>query len=350
MSSASLEMPPFQKPPFAGFFPKHGVPEIIRQAQKIDLSGQVAIISGANSGLGFHAAKHLLGLKLSHLILAVRSKEKGKEAAANLQKQFSSARIDVWDLDMLSYESIQAFVRRIEKHLDRLDIIILNSGIAHSTFTICPGTGHCEDIQVNYLSTFLLAILVLQTLKKMKTTRSPTLSTPRMTIVNSGTALAAKFPNRNERRLLASFDDSQVQPFDTLERYSVSKLLGHLFFVRLLKCLDPEDAIVNLIQPGLCKGTRLFREAPLVMTVIFSVVKFFTALTVEEGAWLYVDAVVLRGKESHGCFVSEGKIQPFASLASSEEGSKTVDALWGETMTEFEFAGIREMLQSEVQS
>ena len=46
------------------------------------------------------------------------------------------------------------------------------------------------------------------------------------------------------------------------------------------------------------------------MNAVFSVVKFLTALSVEDGAWLYVDAVVLRGKESHGCFVSEGKIQP----------------------------------------
>lgn len=211
---------------------------------------------------------------------------------------------------MLSYESIQSFVSRIEKELSRLDIIILNSGIAHSTLTICPSTGHCENIQINFLSTFLLAILILQVLRKKKGTRPPTASAPRMTIVNSGSALAAKFPNRTQRHVLASFDDIHVLPYDTLERYSVSKLLGHLFFVRLLRHLDPEVATVNLVQPGLCKGTRLFREAPVVMNAVFSIVNFLTALSVEDGAWLYVDAVVLRGKESHGCFVSEGKIQP----------------------------------------
>ncbi|KAK0112068.1 hypothetical protein ONS96_001329 [Cadophora gregata f. sp. sojae] len=211
---------------------------------------------------------------------------------------------------MLSYESIQAFARRIETDLDRLDMTILNSGIAHSTLTTCPSTGHCENIQVNYLSTFLLAILIVQALKKLKGKIPPMASTPRVTIVNSGPALAAKFPNRNRRPLLALFDNTNIQSYDTLERYSVSKLLGHLFFVRLLKFLDPEDAIVNFVQPGLCKGTRLFREAPVVMNAVFSVVKLLTALSVEDGAWLYFDAVVLRGKESHGCFVSEGKIQP----------------------------------------
>ena len=65
-------------------------------------------------------------------------------------------------------------------------------------------------------STFLLTILILQTLKRMKDTKQPTWSTPRMTIVNSGSALAAKFPNRNRRRLLGSFDDTKTHPYDTL--------------------------------------------------------------------------------------------------------------------------------------
>ncbi|KAN0119276.1 NAD(P)-binding protein [Hyaloscypha variabilis] len=316
-------MPP-QNPPTPGFFPK-----VKRQTQGIDLSGQVAIITGANSGLGFHCARHLLSLKLSHLILAVRFRKNDEQAVAKLQKEFPAARLEVWELEMTSYESIQSFARRVETDLVRLDITILNSGLAHSKHTICKSTGHDGVIQVNYLSTFLLAILILQALKK---TKSPTSSPHRLTIVSSGTALTAKLPNRNERPLLGSFNDLNIQSYDTLERYGASKLLGHLFFVRLLKYLDPEETIVNLIQPGLVKDTGLFREAPTVLAAIFSVIKTFTARSVEDGAWLYVDAA--------------GKIQPFASLVYSPEGGPVMDALWEETMAEFEFAGVREMLQS----
>ncbi|PMD33424.1 NAD(P)-binding protein [Hyaloscypha variabilis F] len=315
-------MPP-QNPHTPGFFPK-----VKRQTQVIDLSGQVATITGANSGLGFHCARHLLCLKLSHLILAVRSRKNGEQAVAKLQKEFPAARLEVWELDMTSYESIQSFVRRVETHLARLDITILNSGLAHSKHTICKSTGHDGVIQVNYLSTFLLAILILHALKK----ESPTSSPHRLTIVSSGTVLTAKLPNRNERPLLGSFDDLNIQPYDTLEHYGASKLLGHLFFVWLLKYLDPEETIVNLIQPGLVKDTGLFREAPMVLVATFSVIKTFTARSVEDGAWLYVDAA--------------GKIQPFASLVYSPEGGPVMDALWEETMAEFEFAGVREMLQS----
>ena len=295
-------MGPSQKLPFPILFPK-----VKRESQSIDLSGQVAIVTGANSGLGFHCARHLLSLQLSHLILAVRSTRKGEEAAAKLQKEFPAARLAVWELEMASYESIQLFARRVETDLSRLDITILNAGLAHAELTICKSTGHDDVIQVNYLSTFLLAILILQAVKK----KSPETSSPsRLTIVSSGTALTAKFPNRDKRPLLGSFDDSKIQPYNAMERYSSSKLLGHLLFVRLLKYLDPEETIVNLIEPGLCKGTGLFREANKALAGIFWVVKALAAKSLEDGAWTYVDAAVVKGKESHGCFCMDGDIHP----------------------------------------
>jgi len=118
MTSKSLEMPP-QNPPTPGFFPK-----VKRQTQGVDLSGQVAIITGANTGLDFHYARHLLALKLSGLILAVRSRENGEEAVAKLQKEFPAVRLEVWELEMTSYESIQSFARRFGTDLVRFDITI----------------------------------------------------------------------------------------------------------------------------------------------------------------------------------------------------------------------------------
>jgi len=257
--------------------------------------------------MGFQCARHLLSLKLSHLILAVRSIKKGEEAVIKLKNEFPSARLEVWELEMSSYESIQSFARRVETDLPRLDITILNAGLAHTELTICKRTGHDDVVQINYLSTFLLTILVLQALKKKK---SPTGSPSRLTIVSSGTALTAKFPNRDKRPLLGSFDDLKIQSYDAYERYSSSKLLGHLFFVRLLKYLDPEETIVNLIEPGLTDNTGLFREAGLAIRAVFWFIKALKARTPEEAAWSYVDTAVVKGKESHGCFCQDGDIHP----------------------------------------
>jgi NAD(P)-dependent dehydrogenase (short-subunit alcohol dehydrogenase family) len=302
MSSTSLEMG--SKKSVSRVFPIFP-PQINRQTQGIDLSGKVAIITGSNSGLGFQSARHLLSLKLSHLILAVRSVTKGEEAMAKLRQEYPSAKLEVWELEMGSYQSIESFARRVETDLARLDIAILNAGLAHSELTICKSTGHDNVIQVNYLSTFLLAILLLQARKKKPQTESPL----RLTIVSSGTALTAKLENREKRPFLKSFDDLSIQSYDAFERYSSSKLLGHLFFVRLLTYLDPKEAVVNLVEPGLTKETGLFREATLAMKAIFLVIKAVKARTPEEAAWTFVDAAVVKGQESHGCFCEEGHIQ-----------------------------------------
>lgn len=279
----------------------------IRGAPKgTDLSGQVAIVTGANTGLGFHAARHLLRLKLSHLIMPVRTLSKGQSAAAKLQSEFPSARIDVWSLDMTSYDSILSFVRRVESDLVRLDIAILNAGLAQTNHELVPSTGHEVTVQVNYLSTLLLAILLLPALKS----KSPPGVPGRLTIVGSGVAHSATLPNRNKVPLLASFDDTKVVPWDPMERYPSSKLLLQLFFVRLMEHINADDVIVNMSDPGYCKGSELHRSATGLMGWFLSLTKAISGRTLADGAWTHVDAAVVKGRESHGSFVSDWKIAP----------------------------------------
>lgn len=307
MASKSMEMGDQAAPSlFRSFIKSQFCTRPRRAPDGIDLTGQVAIITGASSGLGYHCARHLLSLKLSHLILAVRSLEKGEAAADKLRVDYRSARIEVWPLEMTSYPSIQAFCQRVETDLSRLDITILNAGIIQPSFGTCS-TGHEQVIQVNYLSTFILAILMLPLSKR----KAPPGSPGRLTIVSSGTALWAKLPNRDQRPLLASFDDPKIQPWDATERYFSSKMLGHLFFVRLLKYLNPEDVIVNLVEPGMCKGSELHRGAKGSATGVFlTVYKALTGRRPEDGAWTYVDAAVVKGKESHGSFCMDWEIHP----------------------------------------
>src|ERR1700760_3101230 len=69
-------------------------------APNTNLRDKVAIITGGNTGLGYEAAMQLLGLKLSRLILAVRSLERGEAAATKLRDAYPGANIEVWLLDM----------------------------------------------------------------------------------------------------------------------------------------------------------------------------------------------------------------------------------------------------------
>ena len=272
-----------------------------------NVSGRCAVITGSNTGLGFEAARQLLSLGLSHLVMGVRSLARGEEAAAKLRAANSSAKIDIWHLDMESYDSIQNFVRKCQNNLPRIDIAILNAGLSVMKFVTVPSTGHERAIQVNYLSTVLLAILLLPVLKSKSKGQSP----PRLTLINSVTAHLCKFPNRNQRPLLPSFDDTKTTPWNAEERYGVSKLLCQFFIVKLAECIDPDDVIINMVDPGLTKGTSLARDAKggtaLAAKVFFSV----AGRTVQRGAATYIDAVMGHGKESHGCFLMNCKIAPY---------------------------------------
>jgi NAD(P)-dependent dehydrogenase (short-subunit alcohol dehydrogenase family) len=270
------------------------------------LSGKTAIVTGANTGLGYEAALQLLGLHLSRLVIAVRSLDKGEAAARKMRSQFPNATIEVWQLDMCSYESVQTFARRVDSQLPGLDIALLNAGIIKFTFNTVPATGHEETLQVNYLSTMLLAILLLPILKAK---RPPNAPPGRLTIVSAALTLAAKFPERNRVPVLAAFNDPKV--FTNDETYNSTKLLAHMFLWHLVDYVSADDVIVNLADPAWCKGTQLARE--VTGAGLRLGVKLFgatTGRTPKVGASCFVDAIVNKGPESHGCFLMSWKIHP----------------------------------------
>ncbi|KAF2267912.1 NAD(P)-binding protein [Lojkania enalia] len=308
-------------------------------ASNTNLSGKTAIITGGNTGLGYEAATQLLGLKLSHLVLAVRSLERGKTAAEQLLRTHPNATVDVWQLDMCSYDSIQGFTRRVDAELSRIDMVLLNAGLFKLDFAIVSSTGHNETLQVNYLSTMLLAILLLPTLKKKSSQEEPA----HLTIVSAALTLNAKFPNRDANPLLPSFDDPKT--FDPSEHYNSSKLLGHMFLWSLVDYVSADDVIVNLADPAWVKGTDIARDVKGGMKVGL---KLFSLLgrTKQVGASCFIDALVNKGKESHGCFLMSWKIHPFNAYLYTPEGQAAIQRVWDETLTELEFAGVRAILDS----
>lgn len=303
---SSKNLPPITSNYWKNFIKSQLFTKPQRLPPDTNLSGRCAIVTGANTGLGFEGARQLLSFKLSHLIMASRSMEKGEKAASKLREQFPKATIDVWELEMSSYESIQAFVKRAKTQLTRVDIAILNAGLGRFKFNIIPGTGHEEVIQVNYLSTMFLAILLLDVLK----TKSPDGSPGRLSIVSSGLALKAQLSERDRSPLLPAFDEPKNDLAGMSEQYSSSKLLGHLFVWKLTDYVSADDVIVNLVDPGFVKGTELSRDITGILTIVLAILHAATARRVENAATTYLDATIRKGKESHGCYVADWQIRP----------------------------------------
>lgn len=144
--------------------------------------GKTVVVTGANVGLGREAARHFCRLGAARVILGCRDLDKGRTAGADIEKSTSrSGVVDVWQLDLGSFESVRSFCRRAETELDRLDIVVENAGVAIGTYVECDG-GFESTIAVNVVSTFFMALLLLPVLRKTAARHNVE---PRLVVVSS---------------------------------------------------------------------------------------------------------------------------------------------------------------------
>ncbi|KAI1429706.1 retinol dehydrogenase 12 [Xylaria sp. FL1777] len=337
--SSQLESEASFEASFLGFFYRQWMVHRKPVPAGTDLSSQVAIITGSNSGLGLETGRQLLQLGLSHLILAVRSQARGDKAADGLRREFPGAKISVWLLDMSSYDSITAFVEKC-KSLSRIDIVILNAGLnAGDTFTTVKETGHEYSFQVNYISTALLTILLLPVLKSKRVAGS---KQPVLSIVTSDSAFWVSIEPQGP--ILAQLD--RPENYTGMSWYQKAKLLQYFFVSKLAEEVDSSDVIINLANPGLCKGTAFGGGAnfSLIKQLFFIVLKI-NGRTAATGASTYVDAAVVKGEESHGSYVSDWAIRPYPEILYTQIGAQLRERLWEETMEELNFAGASDIIQ-----
>lgn len=265
------------------------------------LVDKTAIVTGSNTGVGFETSSQLLDLGLNKLILAVRDEDKGNAAVAKLsiRRNLQKTAIEVWKLDLSVYESIVAFAEKT-KTLDRLDIVILNVGIAPAKFSTNSLTGHSECIQVNYLSTALLAILLLPVLKAKQANQK---GASRITFVSSETAGWTSFKQKDASPLLAALD--KPGKIDMVDHMFISKLLGQFFILELAKVVSPSVVLINSTSPATVHDSEFNREHD--KTFLGAVAKFFIRFygnTASVGARMVTDAAVNHGEETHGQFLS----------------------------------------------
>ena len=111
--------------------------------------------------------------------------------------------VEVYELDLSSYASVKAFANRVAG-LDRVDAVVENAGISTNKFSMAEKDE--STITVNVVSTMLLALLLLPTLRK-SAERYGTL--PTLTIVSSEVHEFTGFPERTERNIFAALSDEK---------------------------------------------------------------------------------------------------------------------------------------------
>ncbi|KAL7271703.1 hypothetical protein RUND412_005518 [Rhizina undulata] len=306
-----------------------------------NLTGKTILITGSNTGLGLEAARIIVKIPgVSRIILAVRTIQKGEEAKKELlvlaKDGNKGLQIDVRRLDHLSFDSVREFVEELNGM--PIHVAILNAGVLMDEREV-SADGYDHTLQVNYLSTFFLSILLLPNLRLANREAS---GPSRLTIVASDGHYFAKFDDwDNPDGIINAINDESFPKKS--DRYCTSKLLQILLVRELAKHVE-NDAIVNAVNPGAAisnigryssKGKQKFLKR--------------ISRTADEGGRAIVHAAVATGKESHGQFLTEMAVALPSKFARSEKGADVGKRLADESFEVLEKfqAGLRAFLTSE---
>ncbi|XP_060589446.1 retinol dehydrogenase 11-like isoform X1 [Ruditapes philippinarum] len=135
----------------------------------VDLSGKVAIVTGANTGIGFHTALDF-ARRNARVILACRDLVKGQMAVDKIQEETGNKNVLVMKLDLSLMKSVREFVKLFEEKETRLDILVNNAGMAGLPLTKTE-EGFEVMFATNHFGHFLLTNLLMDLLKKSQPSR-----------------------------------------------------------------------------------------------------------------------------------------------------------------------------------
>jgi NAD(P)-dependent dehydrogenase (short-subunit alcohol dehydrogenase family) len=208
-----------------------------------DQTGRTAVITGANTGLGYETAA-ALAAKGAHVVLAVRNLEKGKAAAALIGSRSPGASVALQELDLTSLDSIRAAADQLRSDYASIDLLINNAGVM-MTPKDTTKDGFELQFGTNHLGHFALTNLLLDRVLAAPGSRVVTVS-------SQGHRFA-----RGIR-----FDDLQSdRGYSRVGAYGQAKLANLLFTYELQRRLQGTNTIAVAAHPG-GSNTELTRNLP----------------------------------------------------------------------------------------
>ena len=210
-----------------------------------DQTGRIAVVTGANTGLGFETAK-ALAAGGANVVLAVRNVDKGKDAATRIAADSPGADVAVQPLDLSSLDSVRAAAGDLRASHERIDLLINNAGVM---YTPRGRTADGFELQfgTNHLGHFALTGLLLDRL-----------------VVAGGTRVVTVSSVAHRIRARINFDDLQSErSYGRVAAYGQSKLANLMFTYELQRRLAGAGSgtVALAAHPG-GSNTELVRNSP----------------------------------------------------------------------------------------
>ncbi|MBN9755356.1 putative oxidoreductase/Short-chain dehydrogenase [Pseudonocardia sp. Ae406_Ps2] len=265
-----------------------------------DQHGRVAVVTGANVGLGFETAR-MLAEHGARVVLAVRDIEKGRQAAARM-----GGDVGVQALDLTSLESVSIAAAELRATYPRIDLLINNAGVMY-TPKQTTADGFELQFGTNHLGHFALTNLLLERLLPVPGSRVVTVSSTGHRI-----------------RAAIHFDDLQWErSYSRSAAYGQSKLANLMFTYELQRRLAPHGTTLAVAaHPGV-SNTELARNTPAALRVPMGWLAPLLTQTPEMGALPTVRAATdpgVLGGQYYGPG-GRGEIRGYPTLVSSSDAS-----------------------------
>jgi NAD(P)-dependent dehydrogenase (short-subunit alcohol dehydrogenase family) len=199
------------------------------------LAGRVALVTGANSGLGLETARALAGAG-AHVILAARTAERASAARAGILATFPKASLEPLAMDLASQASVKAAARAVARNHPALDILVNNAGVMALPESRTED-GYETQLGVDHLGHWTLTALLLPSLLNADAARVVTVS-----------SMA-----RHQGRALDPKDPYHEGAYDPWRAYGDAKLANYHFAIGLQREFERHGARASSLaaHPGL---------------------------------------------------------------------------------------------------
>ncbi len=234
-------------------------------------AGRRAVITGANSGIGFEAALEL-ARKGAELILPARTQAKADDAIRRILEQVPKARLHAEILDLAVQGSVHAFAKRVTERFpgQSLDLLINNAGVMALPKRELTTDGFERQFATNYLGPFALTMLLLPSIKPVAGSRVVTVSS---SASNRG---KIEFDNLQSERV--------YKPM--FQAYAQSKLADLIFSLELQRRLkaDGSPILSTAAHPGYAVTNLQADHVPAGMKTLIATMKPFFSQDAAHGA------------------------------------------------------------------
>lgn len=209
------------------------------------VNGKTVIITGANSGIGFHTAE-MVARKGGHVVLACRSKEKALDAINKIQLKTKDAKLDYIIYDQASFLSIEAFVNEITTKYAGFYALLLNAGILRPEKETFTKEGFPLTVGTNFYGLYHL-------LRKLYPLIKDTTEEKRVIIEGSLVTRSARYHGKK-------YDLIKTHS-STFHAYNISKIGVENLFNKYATLNTNPQLKIMLAEPGVCK-TNIIHSFP----------------------------------------------------------------------------------------